>query len=257
MDLNVKQKSVGVDWTMEEALRGRKEGADVAIFIFILYFPCRTHAEDQIFHCWENHRAQKSDLGSWYKNNRMMWDWNGPIKVPFRCSDGEVVWVDKKYVKEFKAVLIDEIYEDGAEIPLLNISSKIMRMIVDYCDSHFTSREQREAAMLLFAAMGDAEYEKKQEELEKIEDAERDKDWMEYIEFDLRTLVQLSNAANFLNFQEFLQLMREVLLNKSSGLEVVEMNPEEKARVIAELDNLEDLPLRDDMDRCFRVKRCQ
>ncbi|XP_068653818.1 SKP1-like protein 1A [Aristolochia californica] len=178
----------------------------------------------------------------------MMWDWNGPIKIPFRCSDDVIVLVDRKYAGEFKALHIDEIHEYGTETPLPNVSSKILKMIVEYCDNHIPAREHREAAMAVFAAMGGAEYELKLEELEMMEEYDKEKAWLEYSELDYRTLVQLSNAANFLNYQEFLTRMRDALTAKVERKGELHMTEEDRAMIAAELDKLDNEPLRCDMD---------
>ncbi|OMO80412.1 SKP1 component [Corchorus capsularis] len=117
-------------------------------------------------------------------------------KILLKSSDGETFEVEEAVAVESET--IKHMIEDGcadSEIPLLNVTSKILSKVLEYCKKHV------EAA---------AEKEKKPDDDIKGWDAD-------FVNVDQNTLFDLILAANYLNIKGLLDLTCQTVADMIKG----------------------------------------
>ncbi|GKV20931.1 hypothetical protein SLEP1_g30976 [Rubroshorea leprosula] len=123
-------------------------------------------------------------------------------KIMLRSSDGETFEVEEAVAVESQT--IKHMIEDGCAdnvIPLSNVTSKILSMVIEYCKKHVEAAE----AVELINSWAD-ESENTLRDLEKDVE-EKIKNWdAEFAKVDQKTLFDLILAANYLNMKDLLDL---------------------------------------------------
>lgn len=141
-------------------------------------------------------------------------------KIKLRSSDNELFEVDE--IVASQSVLIQTMLEDTGKdspIPVSNVSSKTLAMIIEYCNFHVCAMEN-----------GDG----KTEDDVKAFDAD-------FVKVDQQTLFDLILAANFMNIKDLLDLtcqtVADLIKNKTPEeirkiFNIVnDFTPEEEAEV--------------------------
>jgi len=101
-------------------------------------------------------------------------------KIMLKSSDGKSFEIDEDVAR--KSIAINHMVEDGCAtdvIPLRNVTSKILKIVIDYCEKHVKSKEEEDLK-------------------------EWDADFMKTIETTI--LFDVMMAANYLNIQILLDL---------------------------------------------------
>ncbi|RVX16572.1 SKP1-like protein 1A [Vitis vinifera] len=120
-------------------------------------------------------------------------------KVNLMSSDGVTFEVDDIVALELQTIkhMIEDGFSDGA-IPLPNVTSGILAMVIEYCKMHVESS--------------------------KSEDRSADdnlKAWdAEFVKVDVATLFHLIMAANYLNIQSLLELTCQTVADMMKGKSV-------------------------------------
>ncbi|XP_077221166.1 SKP1-like protein 1B [Tasmannia lanceolata] len=118
-------------------------------------------------------------------------------KVTLKSSDGEVFEVDEAVVLESQAIrhMIEEDCTDNG-IPLPNVTSKILSMVIEYCKKHVGAQKKSED--------------------KSVEDELKGWD-AEFIKVDQATLFDLILAASYLNIKNLLDLTCQTVADMIKG----------------------------------------
>ncbi|XP_030937838.1 SKP1-like protein 1A isoform X2 [Quercus lobata] len=125
-------------------------------------------------------------------------------KITLRSSDGEAFEVEEKVATESQTIK-HMIEDDYSEIPLPNVTSNILTLVIEYCKKHV------EAA--------DPVPETSNSSLtEKTHDDPLTAAWdAEFVKVDQSTLFDLIVAANYLNIKGLLDLTCKTVANMMKG----------------------------------------
>ncbi|RRT70560.1 hypothetical protein B296_00021629 [Ensete ventricosum] len=119
--------------------------------------------------------------------------------IKLRSSDGEVFEVEEAVAMELET--IKHVIEDGCAdggITLYNVTSEILVKVIEYCKKHV------DAAGSFSYALG-------------IVDKDLESWDAEFVNVDLATLVDISNAANYLNIEGLLDLTTQAIADNIKG----------------------------------------
>ncbi|KAH0465636.1 hypothetical protein IEQ34_005739 [Dendrobium chrysotoxum] len=124
-------------------------------------------------------------------------------KITLKSSDGEEFVVDEAVAKESQTIL--HMIEDGCAdsgIPLPNVNSRILAMVIEYCKKHVDCVAKSASTVVV----GDKSAE---EEL---------KSWdSEFVKVDQATLYDIILAANYLNIKGLLDLTCQTVADMIKG----------------------------------------
>ncbi|CAH8266586.1 unnamed protein product [Arabidopsis lyrata] len=110
-------------------------------------------------------------------------------KIVLTSSDGESFEVEEVVARKLQ--IVGHMLEDDCvinEIPLQNVTGDILSMVIEYCKTHVDEEESEEAQTKL--KTWDEEFMKK---------------------FDIKTLLQIILAANYLNVKGLLDLVSQTI----------------------------------------------
>nr|GEV10148.1 SKP1-like protein 1B [Tanacetum cinerariifolium] len=117
-------------------------------------------------------------------------------KIVLRSSDGDTFEIDEKVALESET--IKHMIEDecaGSVIPIPNVTSKILSMVIEYCKKHVNEPKDDKVEI----------DDKTKKDVKVAEEALKSFD-DEFVKIDQRTLFDLILAANYLNIKGLLDL---------------------------------------------------
>ncbi|THU55448.1 hypothetical protein C4D60_Mb11t06650 [Musa balbisiana] len=120
--------------------------------------------------------------------------------IKLRSSDGEVFEVEEAVAMESQTIkhVIEDDCADGG-ITLYNVTSDILVKVIEYCKKHVDA-----AVGSFIKALG-------------VVDKDLESWDAEFVNVDLATLVDISNAANYLNIEGLLDLTTQAIADNIKG----------------------------------------
>ena len=131
--------------------------------------------------------------------------------VTLKSSDGEIFKMHEEAVvesKTLKTLIANAGITDP--IPLLNVSSKILVMVIKYCEYHAKNEKTGKDELKT------SEDEVKAEDAVEAED--KVKAWgADFVKVDVETLFELILAANYLDIKNLLNLTNQTVVDMMKG----------------------------------------
>lgn len=128
-----------------------------------------------------------------------------PKNLKFECQDGEIITVETDVIRQSATIdgMIGDIADAGADdepIPLPNVNSNIMKLVIDWCKHH-------------------------KNEVNNLDDDENDTrrtddipPWdQDFLKVDQGTLFELIMAANYLDIRRLLDICCKNVANMIKG----------------------------------------
>ncbi|KAF8085826.1 hypothetical protein N665_0645s0005 [Sinapis alba] len=144
-------------------------------------------------------------------------------KIVLKSSDGETFEVEEAVARQSQTLanLIEDNCSDG-EIPISNVTSKILAMVLEYCNKHVSESESSSSS---------------EEDLKKWD--------AEFMQMEQSTMFDIILAANYLNVASLLDLacqtVADMIAACKDGAEIRakfgipnDYTPEEEAEVLKE-----------------------
>jgi S-phase kinase-associated protein 1 len=133
--------------------------------------------------------------------------------VTLKSSDGEEFEVSEEVAMQCKA--ISPLIEDGWDqipIPLYNVTAKILRKVIEYCEQHVN------AAHALETEMKKAEEDSSTTPASSRMSAEELRNWdKQFVDVDQETLYELFMAADYLDINSLLHLACQKVADMIKG----------------------------------------
>ncbi|XP_050258429.1 SKP1-like protein 1A [Quercus robur] len=125
-------------------------------------------------------------------------------KITLRSSDGEAFEVEEKVATESQTIK-HMIEDDYSEIPLPNVTSNILTLVIEYCKKHVEAADP--VPETSYSSLTDKTHD---DPLTAAWDAE-------FVKVDQNTLFDLIVAANYLNIKGLLDLTCKTVANMMKG----------------------------------------
>ncbi|KAM3703501.1 hypothetical protein ACB098_04G099700 [Castanea mollissima] len=127
-------------------------------------------------------------------------------KITLRSSDGEAFEVEEKVATESQTIK-HMIEDDYSEIPLPNVASNILTLVIEYCKKHVEAGNPETSYC--------SENEKSDDPLAAWD--------AEFVKVDQNTLFDLIVAANYLNIKGLLDLTCKTVADMMRGKTIEEI----------------------------------
>ncbi|KAK7852639.1 SKP1-like protein 1A [Quercus suber] len=124
-------------------------------------------------------------------------------KITLRSSDGEAFEVEEKVATESQTIK-HMIEDDYSEIPLPNVTSNILTLVIEYCKKHVEAADPVPKAS--YSSLNG-----------KTEDPPTAAWDAEFVKVDQNTLLDLILAANYLNIKGLLDLTCKTVADMMRG----------------------------------------